>query len=680
MKNAPRRRLPAALTLGLLLFCAAPPGILSPVAARAAAEDMTANGLIEGRYARTCSVFVGQNKTGPYTLGYRNVHDKEIVVQVDGRPLGENEFNLDRGKGTVAFKTSLKATSIARVDYLYNPLRSPKNDNPATAPVTLNLLQNANASLQLTALPGAGGAQGDVNDTLLVVGLSGKGALAGGGLTSQILFGTGTPGGKRDESLWDRAGLRLGYHAENGANNALDASFVRAGTGFAPGAGKNFGLDSPLQKWTVGARTRAAAWLSAELQLADQTNLADDSEAAQNNLLLRLFGINGAPAIALQRTQNTATTSAGAQTSVVNEKIAAEGRLNKSATFAAQGQRTTTEAPAGDKTAVLTGSVAVQAKLNGTTAVSAQTQRTTTEASGGDTARTEAAATLATATKDKSAQASVAVKTATNETAAGVEAQTNIQVKLSPAPNLALSAEQTKRVVDPADGKKTGSESVQQSASAELKLVKNTRLTGALARTAENGDTRTVRAEIAGETQAFRYLALAGGVIARDDAATDRDDLDTQRVRLSVQPFAGWSLSGGLIVNPEDNGQVSEAIRQEFGLSGRLGGLDLGGGYALTTLAGTAKPASGMGPQSGELSVAVGLRFSRFTQLTSSYKDVFTYGTGATPRGLRAYGLGLTHNLGSAMNFSLGGSLTQDKAQVGVSPDVKAEAKLGLKF
>jgi hypothetical protein len=33
-----------------------------------------------------------------------------------------------------------------------------------------------------------------------------------------------------------------------------------------------------------------------------------------------------------------------------------------------------------------------------------------------------------------------------------------------------------------------------------------------------------------------------------------------------------------------------------------------------------------MGPQSGELSVNVGLRFSRFTQITSSYKDVFTYG------------------------------------------------------
>jgi hypothetical protein len=111
-----------------------------------------------------------------------------------------------------------------------------------------------------------------------------------------------------------------------------------------------------------------------------------------------------------------------------------------------------------------------------------------------------------------------------------------------------------------------------------------------------------------------------------------------------------------------------------------LGGLDLGGGYALTTLAPAAKPAPGMGPQSGQLSVNVGLRFSRFTQITSSYKDVFTYGTGATPRGLRAYGLGLTHNVGDAMNFSLGGSLTQDKALVGISPDVKAEAKLGLKF
>lgn len=677
MKNARRLVVPVVFALGLLSSLAVP-SVVSPV--RAANDDALADGLIEGRYARTCSVFVGQNKTGPYTLSYRNVHDKQIVVQVDGRALGENEFSLDRGKGTVAFKASLKSTSIARVDYLYEPLRSPRNDDPASAPVTLNLLQNANASLQLTALPGASGAAGDANSPLLVIGMSGKAALAGGGLTSQILFGTGTPGdGKKDAGLWDRAGLRLGYHAGN-TDNVLDASFVRSGTGFAPGAGKNFGMDSPLQKWTVGARARAAAWLSAELQLADQTNLADNSEAARNDLLLRLFGTNGAPTLALQRSENTTTTGGGAQTSVVNEKIAAEGRLNKTATFAAQGQRTTTEATSGEQTAVLNGSVAVQAKLNETTAVSAQTQRTTTDAPGGDTARSETAATLATATKDKTAQASVAVKTAMNETPAGVEAQTNVQVKLSPVPNIALAAEQTRRVVDPADGTKTGTESVRQSASAELKFLQNTRLTGALARTAENGDTRTTRAEITGETQPFRYLTLAGGVIARADDATEGDDPDTQRVRLSVQPFAGWSLSGGLTINPEDGGRVAEATRQEFGLTGRLGGLDLGGGYALTTLAPSAPPAPGVGPQSGELSLAVGLRFSRFTQLTSSFKDVFTYGTGATPRGLRAYGLGLTHNLGSAMNFSLGGSLTQNKAQVGVSPDVKAEAKLGLKF
>jgi hypothetical protein len=193
------------------------------------------------------------------------------------------------------------------VDYLYEPLRSPKNDNPASAPVTLNLLQNASGNLQLTALPGAGGGSGEAGNPLLVVGMSGKASLAGGGLTSRFFSARACPcgrargGGKKDASLWDRAGLRLGYHAENGANNVLDASFIRSGTGFAPGAGKNFGLDSPLQKWTVGARTRAAAWLSAELRMADQTNLADNSQAAQNELLLRLFGMNGAPTLALQR-------------------------------------------------------------------------------------------------------------------------------------------------------------------------------------------------------------------------------------------------------------------------------------------------------------------------------------------------------------------------------------------
>jgi hypothetical protein len=182
----------AIAALGLLL----PAGIgaLSPrvACAQTFAGDASAE-LVEGKWARTSDVLLGQNKKGPYHLRYKGVRGEGVRVLMDGKELPAGEFSLDAGKGALSFRKDFKQTSIARVDYLYDPLRVQRNpQHSAPGPVTLSLLQTSGASLQITALPGGDGARpgGELPAAAaLVMRMSGKMGLFGGGLTSEVLFG-----------------------------------------------------------------------------------------------------------------------------------------------------------------------------------------------------------------------------------------------------------------------------------------------------------------------------------------------------------------------------------------------------------------------------------------------------------------------------------------------------------
>ncbi|MFY7953785.1 MAG: hypothetical protein ACOVT5_14890, partial [Armatimonadaceae bacterium] len=77
----------------------------------------------------------------------------------------------------------------------------------------------------------------------------------------------------------------------------------------------------------------------------------------------------------------------------------------------------------------------------------------------------------------------------------------------------------------------------------------------------------------------------------------------------------------------------------------------------------------------------LGMRFGANSQLTGGYKDTFFSG-GPAVKGLATYTLGFVHNMGSRFNFSLNGTIVNNRAIVDPSArtDYKAEAKLGLKF
>lgn len=771
---------------------------------------------------RTTDILVGQDKTGPYSLLWKNIRPEGATVTVDGGALAPADYTLDAAAGTVTFRTALKNRSVARVDYGYEPNKAQRNTSAlALQPITVSLLNTNGArgslGLQVTALPGA------AENPLLVWGLSGKTGLLGGGLSSELMLSPDTDG-KGGGALADRAGVRLGY-ALTSDRAKIDLSFARAGEGFAPGAGKAFSLADPSERWSLAAQASPAAWISGELKLLGARDLAGKNGATDGSqLALRLLGTNGAPALSFARTEENKQAADGASTGVTTESAGLAGKSGGT-TYSLQGQRVATDGP-GDKGDVTKENVALSvatasgdkksqasvalgmntvdsaagaeqrqnvelnAKLQpgaATLSVNAQGQRVATDAankenasltlaaatktaqatvavSGGNvetakgvdaagkvevTAKLQAApgltvsaeanktdnssqpmeagkeasstevtagkvnvaaqvgsavlavqgqrivtegitpeadktqqnasVALSAGSKDKKALASVSLTGATVETAAGVEARQGVEVKLQPAPMLTLSAETRLQSVTPAEGAAIagdGTQSVLQTARAELRPVRDTVLTGAL-RMEENEDHRASITDINAQTQVGgRLLSLSGGWTDREDDGAATALLDTARVRMTLRPVAGISLTGGLTVNPEEkDGKVTEATRREYGLAARVGALDLNGGYALTTLTGPLA----VGPQSGELSLQLGLRFSRYTRITGGYKDAFLSG-GPELRGERAVSLGLTHDVGSAFNFSLAGTRTEDKAEVGKPTDLKADIKMGLKF
>ncbi len=715
---------------------------LLPAAARAEGARLGAAMAAEAG-ARASDVFPGQNKTGPYALAWKNIRADGVVVVVDGETLPAGAYTLDPAKGAISFRTRVKPESVVRVDYGYDPARAERNNHLLAKPVTVPLLDTrgalGDARMEVTALPGdpkkAGG-----DTPLLVWGLRGKTDLLGGALSSQLLLAPGSEGG----AFADRAGVDLGYRFKTD-NTSLEASFLRSGKGFAPGAGKTFGLAEQAQRWSLGAQTSPAGWLAAELRLGGARDLAGKGASDQTALSLRLFGTGAAPALRLARAEDTRYAADGAPTSVTTEKVDLTGKSGLT-TYAAQGRRVVSDGSApgsdhtrqdaslslsaatrnkkarasvairgesveragagaqnnrgiaanaelrpfqdtqvngsvkideGSDTRVTDENVGLTGRLGAAGTYAARGQRVTTDSSlfEKDQTRQDASVSLSAATRNKTARASIAVSGGTTETAARSEARQGIEVRVQPAPSLTLSAEARPQTVTPVQGGVGAEQSLHQAANAEVKLFKDTRLTGSL-KINEQEEGRSSVADVNAEAKPLRFLFLAGGMTNRDD--TGEDLLDTTRVRMTLRPTAELSFTGGITLNPENEGKVADATRQEFGLAARVGALELGGDYALTTFAPAALSDRGDGAQAGELSLQLGLRFSRFTRLTSGYKDAL-YGA-PEGRATRAYSLGLSHNVGSAVNLSLSGSMTEDKAQIGAPAEVKAEGKLGVKF
>ena len=650
------------------------------------------------RTNRTFDIFVGQNKTGPYTLGWNRLHitiEDKALVTVNGNTLPPIAYQIDAEKGMITFTNELKAAQVVRVAYSYDVASAVRNANPSAAPLSVPLLQLGGAAVQVTALPEGSGKKG-ADSRPLVWSLSKKAHLLGGGLSSDVHY-SGETG----------AAWKLGYASGND-KNGITAKFEQAGREFAQSAGKAFGVTAPAQTWEAGGRLRPTGWAGLQINHKELRDLAlQKGGQGTNNDTLGLTlgtGAKNAPALSLVRTQDETLPGSDAikdSTTVTTEKIDFVSGV---------GGMKGGEVPA-----------QIAAKLTQTDADAA--------GKNADTRAQEIAVSVSGQTPDKKAQASVAVTDTNKLTATTTEDKQNILVKVSPVPNVTLSAEQKAQSTGPSDTvlttaqtaltdarekgdakaetkaedalkKLVTTETVVKVAQAEVVPLPNTKISGSVQtitteKTSDPDAVKSAATDVSAQIGVGKAVEIAGGFTNRSASATGnaKNDvtasLNTTRARLALRPFGPTlTLSGGYTINPTgaDN-RIFDGDKQEFGLDAKVGALTLGSRYALTSVSFLGDDGeTGDEAQYGEVSLTLGLRFSRTTKLSGNYKDALLYGGadqtpfGGVPRIGRAYGLDVTHAVGSGVSFSMGGAVVRDPAAGSKTQNIKGEAKLGVKF
>ena len=683
----------------------------------AEARDLPPGAL--GGTGKSVDIVVGQNKPGPYTLGWNHLQidwTHAVSVNVDGVTLPDDGFTVDGAKGTVNFSTPLKNTSVARVTYSYMPGIAKRNADFSQAPITVPLLRSSDLNLQVTALPSA--ANGMAGETRLVYSLERKLGLLGGGLTSKALVGDGG------------TALNFGYKY-GGDQNGFNAGFARTERDFASRVGKAVNLSDAVQKLTMGAHLRPSRYFGVGMTMSDNHDLVASGNKAQQALSVNLGGGASVPALNYTRSDDKSTTAKHDVSDVSSDKVDLKAALGSGAALTGNAEKIVTNAPGvkndttaqnatlglaastKDKKSQISLSVTDTQKQSATSddtsqglllkvqpvtalTVSAEQKDQKATAAGKDGATSSASQTNLSlqfhpvSSLTVFAEQKEQVTTPGGKSANADATQTDVSVKFKPVAALTVSAEQKQQKEQKTmpDGTVAGvaTDASQTALAAEVIPLPSTKLTGSV-QTTTLGDVHTSVTDIGAQLGTGRAVEIGGGVTNRSTSAAATVALDTTRAQVALRPLgSAFTLTGGYIWNPEKDGKVSQAMRQEVGVKAHMGALDVGSGYALTTMNGLSLAGDAPDPQFGEVSVTLGLKFSKFTTLKGNYKDSLLYGgaekqpASLAPRGFRVYGFGLSHSLGSALNISMDGSSSDDKSLATRKNDFKAEAKIGAKF
>jgi len=446
--------------------------------------------------------------------------------------------------------------------------------------------------------------------------------------------------------------------------------------------------------------------------------------ADQNTMSLRTGGAKGRPAIAFVRTDDERSVNGGlgfgATTNrfqldqklgmvqvglsvLDNDVLAADQRrasgtsgnlrLTTAPKGAMPGIDYTREAgavidPNARRADVQTDQVGIQNKF-GATGVKAVARQSFTEVENplDNTLGRETAFTI-----DRSGKRSTAAVTVSNalvQSGRQTDAKQGLAVSFKPMPNLTLGLDQKEQMITPAGTTDPSRVITTQTTSAELQPVPGARLFGART-SAADGTVRSGIHDLGAKIGTDKTLLKLEGSLRDRYHSTQSGAAaaDTANASFQVRPLGFLTVTGNYSLNPEDPkkpGSVTPTERREYGVKAKLGMFELGGTYAANELlAGTPADViakAGGAPEFGEMGLSLGMRFSPNSQLTGGYKDTFFNG-GPAIKGLATYTLGFTHNMGSRFNFSLNGTIVNNRAIVDPSgrTDYKAEAKLGLKF
>ncbi|GAB4464464.1 MAG: hypothetical protein OHK0029_34470 [Armatimonadaceae bacterium] len=587
-------------------------------------------------------IFAGNDKPGPYILTWNNLRvsrEETVEVVVDGETLRDELFKVDAAKGTITFTRPIKTSSVVRVRYYYDPAASRRNGGVAATPMTVPLLRMGGNSLKVTALP-KNDAESSGFSAPLAFSTGGKSNAVGGNLVTRF-----------DYAGEDSLGMDIDFKRGN-ARNGLDFSFYRADDKLVQRFGGTLNYRDPARRMNLGTRLAPFQWFTGTFSRNENEDFKKNVETANNNLALRLGGIKQMPTLAYTQTDNKTDHAKKGETTVRTEKLDFDARLGGTTRFEAVGVRSQTDGPTTKK----------------------------------DVSTDDRTLRLTSGSKDNKAQAVVALEEGTRETRGAIEERNNLTLRLQATPQFIVSATRRDQTVTPLkpDGERGDSNTVTaQTLQADIVPMPGTKLVGSVSETARN-DVAATEAALSAQW-GNKTLQVSTGMTNRATEEEGVDLPDTTHASVELRPSKTVVVTGGLTWNPEDRGRVTQAQRQELGLKANLGAWQVQTNYSLTTLNGL-NQWDDVDPQIGQVALTLGIRLGNNTNFNTRYTDTLRYRSAdELPAHLvghytRIIGFGFAHNMGEGFNLSLGTTITENRKNAKDPTDIRAEAKLGVRF
>ena len=596
-------------------------------------------------------IVFGQNRKGPYLLSWKGIHPNSEQVVRDGVALQrDTDYTFDPSAGVLAFSTPLRANQMVRVTYRCDTADSKPNKQDISLPLQWDLWKNGANRLAFRGLYRPDGkATANSPTSLYALQYTGGMRLAP---TSEVTSGLFMD--LRGGDWLGRSGLRLGEHTKLKTAD-LAFSYTRAGAQFAQSDVS--GLVAGREVLEATSSFNFPRLLAIGTSFRQTTELPDASKA----------------------TKEDKTSQKGTTTRELGGTLGFD--LPKSAgKFTAGRNQTEIVTPDGNSVLKTLDSVRLEETLTkGTQAtIGYEAQSNTVRALANGETKTEGSYDQRTLVEFRSRPVDPLLLTGSfrsNFGASGAQDVAGLRLETTPFTklrDLKLTAAWEDRFQD---------KGARRSREAMLELPTlpfgRTQISGGFRQSSLPGQERVVGL-VNASSRPSRYVEISGNVRVRDGMVANADDPDavnTYNLKLAVRPFQKLKVTGGFTLNPEsEDGNLRKVQSHTLGLETEFGSVSLKGQYGFENEYISNR-------LQNTLALDLALRLTAWDTLSTGFQGVSTLSKSLTASS--TYLLTFTHRLGTAFDFSLSGSYTQrdtDGLPSPDGPDIKAEAKIGLRF
>ena len=601
-------------------------------------------------------VIVGRNNKGPYVLSWTNIDPSSVVVIVNALTLKRGEkYNIDFAKGMISFTSIVLNDAIVRESYSLIPGKSDRNAGKVSVPVTLNVFQRQDASVQVTGLY----AQDDPNNPdagKTVVGVGGEKRWATSKVTSQLFTSQRNEDGKpgQEGDAWERSAFKVGSETTVGAFT-IGGSVLHAGKEFAGGKETGLGQGKRASDMAVSFSPGSKVQASARVQQSEDTaGAATGSKSLTQEQSVVVAPTQGTKVALTHTTTETSTAAVNSGASVESAGVKVDQKVGNATASVAAATSTASTASGTEKTQS-------QAVTFAGDKASAQVSLTQKESDAQGQATATDVAVQAKLIGNTQVQGHMINASDKDKTLF----QRDVSIVSKPVEFAKVEGSFSQKGVNEDDD-------VTKAARVEVSPFSHTQLSAGYKYIESGASVMTIR-DYAAATRPARFVSFSGSLRQRETAADDAPD--STALQMSLAPLDYFTLTGGYQSNPEDKqGQVQSYNATDVGMKVKFGSVGLTTGYSAKNeymarrLSDEGKIGLEM-PAFGRGTLTTGLKVSRMLDgsMTSS----------------NTYSLGYTHDLGSLFNFSLMGYYTQYLKDRAVMPDkteYSAEASLGVKF